>query len=85
MSDESRDPMGLPLFAGGRRNGQTLPGRVRSTFRLADPAQPAPTDGLAANGRPRPVSVEELRTAYRATLESSAKEVVDGATRTGTQ
>lgn len=68
--NESRDPMGLPLFTGERSNGQTLPGRVRSTFRLDESPRSASANGLPANGRPAPVSVEDLRAAYRRTLDS---------------
>ena len=79
MSDEVRDPMGLPLFAGGRSNGHPLPGRVRSTFQLADPADSAPANGSPTSGRPTSVSVGDLRAAYRATLTSSEANEVDHA------
>ena len=69
MNDESHDPMGLPLFAGERTNGQELPGRVRSTFRLD--GSPAPANGTSRIGRTTPVAVEDLRAAYRRTLEAN--------------
>ena len=71
MTDESLDPMGLPLFAGEPGNGQELPGRVRSTFRLDGSPRPKPVNGASRIGRTAPVAVEDLRAAYRRTLEAN--------------
>lgn len=71
MTDESLDPMGLPLFAGEPGNGQELPGRVRSTFRLDGSPRPKPVNGASRIGPTAPVAVEALRAAYRRTLEAN--------------
>ena len=71
MTDKSHDPMGLPLFAGEPSNGQALPGRVRSTFRLDGSPRPKPVNGASRIGPTAPVAVEDLRAAYRRTLEAN--------------